>query len=129
MERLWARLRAAATLPVLAGLLAAFLLIAGVRFSVGGSEAHQLEKRLEKTLSRVEGAGRVEVVIRTKTIYGETGGAVLSSGAQSKQVPCGAIAVAQGAGDPMVKHALMQALCALLGLQAAQVDVLISSGG
>ena len=117
MKDLLARLRAALT-PQAVLLLAAALLL--VWFAAGGrTGASPLEERTARTLSGMEGAGRVEVTIRTREVTTGTFGS-----AASESVPCGAIVVAQGAGDPMVEMQLRQAVCALLGLPAASVSVM-----
>ena len=53
----------------------------------------------------------------------EAGGAGLLKGETGGDVPCGAMAVAQGADDPLVRMQLEQALCALLGLPNSAVSV------
>lgn len=109
-----ARLRAALT-PQAVLMLAALLTLLAVMGQRTG--ASTLEERLARTLSGMEGAGRVEVTIRTR----ETGSA-LGMG-ETERVPCGAVIVAQGAGDPLVEMELRQAVCALLGLPAASVSI------
>ena len=97
------RLRAAIT-PAAALLLAALMLIMGMR---GGGQG--LETRIARTLSRMEGAGRVTVTIRTA--YQSSG-----FGAGGQYVPCGAVVVAQGAEDMAVRLRLIRAVRTLLGL-------------
>ena len=112
------RIKAALTPQVLLLLLLAFSMIGycALREEAGGAD--RLEKQASAVLSRMEGAGRVEVTIMTRKaqtglMKGETGG----------EVPCGAMAVAQGADDPLVRMQLEQALCALLGLPNSAVSV------
>lgn len=81
----------------------------------------RLEKQASAVLSRMEGAGRVEVTIMTRKA--QTGGTGLMKGETGGEVPCGAMAVAQGADDPLVRMQLEQALCALLGLPNSAVSV------
>ena len=121
------RLRAALTPQALAALLAALALVAlsGVLGRTGGES---LETRAARTLSQMEGAGRVQVVIYTRAKE-TASGAFSSSGAQTGEVPCGAVAVAHGADDPLVRMQLEQALCALLGLPASAVSVVTGTGG
>ena len=83
--------------------------------------ADRLEKQASAVLSRMEGAGRVEVTIMTRKA--QTGGTGLMKGETGGEVPCGAMAVAQGADDPLVRMQLEQALCALLGLPNSAVSV------
>ena len=86
-----------------------------------GAWADRLEKQASAVLSRMEGAGRVEVTIMTRKA--QTGGTGLMKGETGGEVPCGAMAVAQGADDPLVRMQLEQALCALLGLPNSAVSV------
>lgn len=120
MRDLLGRLRAALTPQALALLALAALLLFGGGALQGGDAQTDLERRIARTLSAVEGAGRVQVVISTRET-GTRSGALSSSGAQ--EVPCGAVAVAQGADDPIVYLELQQALCALLGLPASSVSI------
>jgi len=58
------------------------------------------------------------VVIRTKDLQ-ESG-----MSRQTQTVAAGAVAVASGAGDPVVRMMLEEALCALLGLPPSAVSVM-----
>ena len=113
------RLRAALT-PQAVVLLAAALLLCWLAAASQRTGALPLETRLARTLSCMEGAGRVEVTIRTREVA-SSGGAFGTS--VSESVPCGAVVVAQGAQDPRVEMELRQAVCALLGLPASSVSV------
>ena len=113
------RLRAALT-PQAVMLLAAALLLCWLAAASQRTGASPLEERLARTLSCMEGAGRVEVTIRTREVA-SSGGVFGTS--VSESVPCGAVVVAQGAQDPLVKMELRQAVCALLGLPASSVSV------
>ncbi|MBR5288705.1 MAG: hypothetical protein IKU34_08990 [Clostridia bacterium] len=118
------KLRAVLTPQVLLLLIlmmAAFVMLTGPE----RSEQSDLEKRIADTLSAVDGVGKVRVVIATRTEKTESG-VGLSSG-QPKQIPCGAVAVAEGAENPWIQAQLIDALCALLGLPASAVSVI--SGG
>lgn len=68
----------------------------------------QEEGRLSRVLSAMSGAGQVEVAV----FYQE-----------ESAVPCGAVVVAQGADDVAVRLQLSRAVCTLLGLEPAQVEV------
>jgi len=118
MQALFARLRAALT-PQALVMLALLLLLAGGMMAGGAEPSASLERRIERTLSAMEGAGRVHVVVRTQTM--EAGGA-----AQAKQQSrvLGAVAVASGADDPIVRLELQEALCTLLGLPPSAVHVM-----
>lgn len=120
LKDILSRLRAALT-PQAAALLAAALLLCWLAASGQRTSASPLETRLARTLSHLEGAGRVEVTIRTREVAA-SGGAFGASPEES--VPCGAVVVAQGAGDPLVEMELRQAVCALLGLPASSVSVM-----
>ena len=113
------RLRAALT-PQAVVLLAAALLLCWLAAASQRMRASPLETRLARTLSCMEGAGRVEVTIRTREVAPSSGAFGAST---SESVPCGAVVVAQGAQDPLVKMELRQAVCALLGLPASSVSV------
>lgn len=116
------RIKAALTPQVLLLLLLAFSMIGycTLREETGGAD--RLEKQASAVLSRMEGAGRVEVTIMTRKA--QTGGTgLLKSETGGEEVPCGAMAVAQGADDPLVRMQLEQALCALLGLPNSAVSV------
>ncbi|MGN0773179.1 MAG: hypothetical protein ACI4MP_05240 [Candidatus Ventricola sp.] len=119
MKDVLSRLRAALT-PQAAALLAAALLLAWLAAAGRRTGASPLETRLAQTLSCMEGAGQVEVTIRTREVTA-SGGAF--GAAASESVPCGAVVVAQGADDPLVEMELRQAVCALLGLPASSVSV------
>ena len=121
MKQMLMRLRAAFT-PQAALLLAAALLLLALGGSLtDGGAQEDLESRVERTLSAMEGAGRVQVVIMTRAQQTEPGTWVKTDNAV--EIPCGAVAVAEGAGDPLVRIELEQALCALLGLPASAVSV------
>ena len=113
------RLRAVLT-PQAVVLLAAALLLCWLAAASQRTGALPLETRLARTLSCMEGAGRVEVTIRTREVA-SSGGVFGTS--VSESVPCGAVVVAQGAQDPLVEMELRQAVCALLGLPASSVSV------
>lgn len=116
MRDLLARLRAALTPQAV--LLLAALLLCGAVFAQGKEDVSALEQRAAKVLSSVSGAGRVEVVIMTRGSDGN-----VRRDGQGEETPIGAIAVAQGADDPIVCMSLQQALCALLSLPASSVSV------
>ena len=119
MKDVLSRLRAALT-PQAVVLLAAALLLCWLAAASQRTGASPLETRLARTLSCMEGAGRVEVTIRTREVA-SSGGVFGTS--VSESVPCGAVVVAQGAQDPLVEMELRQAVCALLGLPASSVSV------
>ena len=117
MREILARLRAALSPQALLLLAALMVLIAGMSAERRDS-ASSLEKRIGETLSAVEGAGDVRVVIRTRDV--QTAGA----SRQMQTAAAGAVAVASGADDPMVRMMLEEALCALLGLPPSAVSVM-----
>lgn len=119
-----ARLRAALTPQVLI-VLAASLLLFGFLVSSGDAagRASALETRISKALSAIDGAGEVQVVIVTKS-GGAQAASAFSAPAQQEEIATGAVAVAQGADDPLVRMELTQALCSLLNLPASCVSVM-----
>ena len=128
MREVWRRLRAALTPQVLLLLAAGMILLAGIGVSAdrGTGRMTALERRIGDTLSDVQGAGRVRVVILTRQVQqGQTG----LTGADMQEMPSGAVAVAEGADDPLVNMRLTQALCSLLGLPATAVTVMSGTGG
>lgn len=128
MKQMLMRLRAAFTPQAALLLAAALLLLAlGGRLTDGSGAAEDLESRVERTLSAMEGAGRVQVVILTRAQQADSGAWGQADG--TAEVPCGAVAVAEGAGDPLVRIELEQALCALLGLPASAVSVVTGTTG
>ena len=113
-------------------------------------QAAQLERKLEKALSQVEGAGEVSVVLTLdagpRQVIAQDGTAVqeadktsrettsvlLSKGSGTQEAvrlqelaPAyrGALVVAQGGDDPLVRLALNQAVSALTGLGADQISI------
>lgn len=127
MKQMLMRLRAAFT-PQAAMLLAAALLLLALGGSLtDGGAQEDLESRVERTLSAMEGAGRVQVVIMTRAQQADSSAWGQEDG--TAEVPCGAVAVAEGAGDPLVRIELEQALCALLGLPASAVSVVTGTTG
>ena len=82
-----------------------------------------LEVRASKVLSQVEGAGKVEVAIMVRKSNATDTGLLSRKSGREAEIPYGAIAVAQGADDPIVRMQLEQALCALLGLPISAVSV------
>ena len=90
-------------------ILAAVVLTAGGAES-GGTEATALERRMESVLSCVAGAGRVRVLVNE---------------GDRADAPSGVLVVAEGAGDVRVRLELQQAVQALLGVETAQIEVLV----
>ena len=124
MREILSRLRASLTPQALAVLAAILLfLVFGGRQQAGKT----LEERISRTLSHAEGAGRVEVTIHMREL--ENGASALGMEKKKQSVPCGAVAVAQGADDPLVAIQLHEALCALLGLAPSAVSVISGEAG
>ena len=119
MREAISKLRAALTPQVLLWLAGLFLLALGLT-GRNADISVSLEQRIEKTLSAVQGAGRVQVVIRAQTVQ-EKG--ALSSPSE-KVIISGAVAVAPGADDPLVHLELQEALCTLLDLPPSAVSVM-----
>ena len=114
----------------------------------------ELEKKLEKLLCQVKGAGKVQVALTyadsaaavyaydnsTRTTTGESSS---SQDNESRMVEIndqpvlvsttsprirGVLVVAEGGGDPLVKERLYQALGSLLGINAAQIAIIEAEG-
>ena len=129
MRQVLDRMRAAFSLPG-AWLIVIALLLVLAFAGMGQESGTSLEARIAKALSAMDGAGRVEVVIRVReTPATGQNGLFSGRGTGTEAVPCGAVAVAEGADDPIVRMQLTQALCALLGLQASAVSVMSASEG
>ena len=71
-----------------------------------GAESSAGENRISRVLSAIQGAGKVEVAI----YYENT-------------VPCGAVVVADGAGDIAVQLRLLSAVSTLLGVNQDRVAI------
>lgn len=95
-------------------LLGALLLCAGLCLLLGlfTESSETQEQQISRVLSGMAGAGHVEV-----TVYSE------------ESVPCGAVAVADGAGSISVRLQLTSALSALLGLPDDRIAVYPREGG
>ena len=117
------RIKAALTPQMLLLLLLAVILIGYTALKNEASGVTRIEKQASEVLSHVEGAGRVEVTVMTRKAQ-TSGTGLLKSETGGEEVPCGAMAVAQGADDPFVRMELEQALCALLGLPGSAVSVM-----
>lgn len=118
LKDLLLRLRAALTPTAL--IVLALLLLLCMNLMHKGDTGTALERRTAKALASISGAGEVQVVIRMREAQRQNG---ISSSNGTAALPCGAIAVAQGADDPWVKIELQEALCALLGLPPSAVSV------
>ena len=81
------------------------------RLGGGGSGADDTEARMERILSRIEGAGRVTVM--------------LSGGEGAIE---GAVVAASGAGDARVVLELQRAVRALTGLELEKIEIVKSKG-
>lgn len=94
-------------------LLAALLLCVGLCLLLGtqGTAATDVESRVSRVLSAIEGAGRVEVAV----YYEES-------------VPCGAVVVAQGASDVAVQLRLISAVSTLLGIEQGCIAIFEREG-
>ena len=120
------------SLRMIGGLLMLYLTLSGARDLIGyctlrdqtADETTRLEKQTSAVLSRMEGAGRVEVTIMTRKTQMGNSGLLSGKTDEAAEIPCGAVAVAQGADDPLVRIQLEQALCALLGLPGTAVSVM-----
>ena len=89
---------------ILAALLfcVAMCLMLGLQSKAASTE----ESRISRVLSAIDGAGTVEVAV----YYEDT-------------LPCGAVVVADGAGDVTVQLRLISAVTTLLGIQQDRVAI------
>lgn len=95
-------------------LLAALLVCVALCLAMGaaGGTEETDDSRISRVLSEIAGAGQVEVAV-----YRE------------EDVPCGAVVVAEGAGDIAVQLRLNAAVSALLGLDPSRIAVYPRQGG
>lgn len=89
-------------------ILAALLLCVALCLVLGshGESASTEESRISRVLSAINGAGTVDVAV-----YYED------------SLPCGAVVVADGAGEVAVQLRLMSAVTTLLGVEPARVAI------
>ena len=84
--------------------------------SLGASYATQVEAKLENLLSKIDGAGKIDVMIMCE-----------SEGVQTEdQIPNikSAVVVASGASDVFVRLEIIKAVEALLKIDAKNIEVL-----
>ena len=113
--------------PMIAALaLACILALAagGERESEPASAGTELEMRLERVLSAIEGAGSVRVMIRE-----EVRAEVSAFAPQQEPSAEGVVIVCEGADDVRVRLALEQAAQALLGVPYSRIQVVKMEGG
>ena len=89
---------------ILAALI--FCVMLCLLLSAQGEAASAEENRISRVLSAIDGAGEVEVAV----YYEES-------------VPCGAVVVAEGAGDIAVQLRLLSAITTLLGINQDRVAI------
>ena len=99
---------------LLAALMLAVVLCLGLSATDRASPSQNNDEiRLSHVLASITGAGQVEVMI----YYDD------------HTLPCGAVIVADGAGDPAVRIRLASAVTTLLGLDASRIAVYEREGG
>lgn len=115
--------------------------------AAGRFDPAQVEEKLERVLSRIEGAGEVTVALtvadgveqryaadetrkgdgeeQTKTVVISTGSGTQAAVPVGERWPPfqGAVVVCQGGGDPEVRLLVTRAVCSLTGLGADRVMV------
>ena len=103
---------------LVAALAAVLLLMSGPQD--GADETRTgLEQRMEAVLSSIAGAGEVRVLVnQAEAAFSASGAAVT-----------GVLVVAEGAGDMRVMLELQQAVRALLGVEAEQIEILTMDAG
>ena len=110
-------------------LAAALFLLVCLLLARIGKQPDSLEKRLAAALSQLEGAGCVEVVIYQESRDASSDHAsavfsVLGTSSQQTTQPSGVLVLAQGADDLRVRLENARAVQALLGVPAANIEVL-----
>ena len=107
--------------PVIAALALACVLVlsaGGERASEPAQTGTELETRLERVLSAIEGTGKVRVMIRE-----ESRAEVYAFAPQQEPSAEGVVIVCEGADDLRVRLALEQAAQALLGVPCSRIQV------
>ncbi len=86
-------------------------------------EDQELETRLKRVLSQMEGVGEVEVMITTKTegdsVFGEERGEEVS----------GVVVVAEGAGNPSVDTQIKEVVKALFSIDVHKISIVKMRSG
>ncbi len=80
-------------------------------------EDQELEARLKKVLSAMEGVGAVEVMITTQTEEGTL------FGEEASQQVCGVVVVAEGAGNASVDTRITEAVKALFSIDVHKISI------
>ena len=94
--------------------LAAMMLVMGRSQEGTATEQTALERRMESILSSVEGAGEVRVLVnQAEAAFASSGAAVT-----------GVLVVAEGADDVRVSIELQRAVQAVLGVEAARIEIM-----
>ncbi|MDO4733202.1 MAG: hypothetical protein Q4B50_06795 [Bacillota bacterium] len=122
--------------------------------SSSGAVPGDLEGELEGLLCQIKGAGRVQVALRygsssrAEYAYDESSSSSSGENASSRDTErrlaeidgqpvllstsnpqvTGLVVVAEGAGDPLVKERLYQALSSLFGINAVQIAIIEAEG-
>lgn len=89
---------------ILAALI--FCVVICMMLGTQGESSSTAEQRISRVLSTIAGAGQVEVAV-----YYED------------SIPCGAVVVAEGAGDVAVQLRLCSAVTTLLGIDQSRVSI------
>lgn len=110
---------------ILLGILVLVMIIpVGSKETTGSSNTAEettqgeLEEKLKKVLSAMEGVGEVEVMITTKE--GQTD---LFSDESGEGEVLGVVVVAEGAGTPSVEAKILDAVKALFGIEAHKISI------
>lgn len=101
--------------------------------------ASKTEKRLEKVLAEIHGAGKVQVLIswqasseklvekdENKTVYLQNSGGEQSPFIRQEIMPKaeGVIVVAEGGDNPVVVRQITEAVCALFGVDTHKIKIM-----
>lgn len=122
MKRIISILQKSGMSMILLLLIVVVYFVSSSIFTCDNMDMTRFEERVSRTLSQTAGAGKVSVVIRT--VKQAQPSSAISGYRVTDEIPSGAIVVAQGGDNPLVRLKLTNALCALLGLHANQVEVI-----
>lgn len=122
MNRIINRLRAVLEAPVMLILMIVFACV--LLMGQGKQKDAGLERRVETMLSQIEGVEKVDLIIRTRRVDQGTSQGFVGQGMTTEEIPCGALVSVSGVRDPIVMMQVTQAVCAILGLDASNVEVI-----
>ena len=128
MKNAWIGFKAACAPSLLLTILIAICLILcnGAQSRVD-SEMTRLEISTSEIIGSIDGVEEAKVIIRTRTIQNQL--ETILGRSKTEEIPCGALAAIKGEDNPVIQMRITQALCAVLGLQQSEVDVIFLKNG